>query len=250
MMFKDYKVAITGATSGIGLATAGRFIAEGATVIGIGRNFDKTGDLGKRFIPCSCDVRDPADIEKACTFINGTFGGVLDTFINNAGFGESTSVQTVTVEQFNRSFALLLRAPMLFGKALYPMLRNAPSKNGSIVNTASAASRTCAPDNPLYNLCKNAVVLYTKQQAAGFIGVRANSVSPGFIQTPIFERDGVRMDHDAVVAMYQRMATITCGRTGKPEEVADLIAFLASEDAKYINGADVLIDGGLMTVSK
>ena len=92
-------------------------------------------------------------------------------------------------------------------------------------------------------------MLYTKQQAQGFIGVRCNSVSPGFIQTPIFQRDGVNMAEADALAMYDQMAQITCGRTGKPEEVADLIAFLASTDAQYINGADVLIDGGLMTVS-
>ncbi|MFV0362961.1 MAG: SDR family NAD(P)-dependent oxidoreductase [Suipraeoptans sp.] len=248
MMFKNYKIVITGATSGIGLSTTKLFIEQGATVIGIGRNFAKTTELGSKFIPCECDVRDPAQIEKACAFISDTFAGELDTFVNNAGFGETTTIKDVTSEQFDRCFALLLRAGMLFGKALYPLLLKAPKKNACIVNNASSASRICAPDNTLYNLAKNAFVLYTKQQAAGFIGVRANSVSPGFIETPIFEREGSGMGNEAVVQMYQQMAAITCGRTGKPEEVADLIAFLASEDAMYINGADVLIDGGLMTV--
>lgn len=73
-MFKDYKIAITGATSGIGLSAARLFIAEGATVIGIGRNFENTKDLGERFISCSCDVRNPEQIEKACAFISETFG--------------------------------------------------------------------------------------------------------------------------------------------------------------------------------
>lgn len=249
-MFENYKVAITGATSGIGLAAAKLFIKEGATVIGIGRNFEDTKNLGERFIPCKCDVRNPEEIRNSCSFICKTFDGELDTFINNAGTGEHTSIKTVTSEQFDRCFAILLKAPMLFGKELYPMLLKAPHKNASIVNTASAASRTVAPDNPLYNLAKQAVVLYTQQQAAGFIGIRANSVSPGFIQTPIFEREGVNMHQADIEKMYNNIAQITCGRVGKPEEVADLIAFLASEDAMYINGADVLIDGGLMTVSK
>ena len=195
-MFQDYKVVITGATSGIGLATARLFIREGATVIGIGRNFSKTKELGDQFIPYTCDVRNADEIVKTCKFIKDTFDNELD-----------------------------------------------------IINTASAASRTVSSENPLYNLAKNAVVLYTKQQAQGFIGVRCNSVSPGFIQTPIFQREGVNMEENAVLAMYDQMAKVTCGRTGKPEEVADLIAFLASTDAQYINGADVLIDGGLMTVS-
>ena len=248
-MFQDYKVVITGATSGIGLATARLFIKEGATVIGIGRNFSKTKDLGDRFIPRTCDVRDADEIVKTCDFIKETFDNELDVFVNNAGFGENTTIRDVTVDQFDRCFSLLLRAPTLFAKELYPLLLNAPKNNASIINTASAASRTVSSENPLYNLAKNAVVLYTKQQAQGFIGVRCNSVSPGFIQTPIFQRDGVNMAEADVLAMYDQMAHITCGRTGKPEEVADLIAFLASKDAQYINGADVLIDGGLMTVS-
>lgn len=248
-MFQDYKVVITGATSGIGLATTQLFIREGATVIGIGRNFTRTEKLGEKFIPCSCDVRDPNEIQKACQFIKETFDNQLDIFINNAGFGENTTIQDVTPEQFDRCFHLLLQAPMLFAKEMYPLLLNSPKKNASIINTASAASRTINSENPLYNLAKNAVVLYTKQQAMGFIGVRCNSVSPGFIETPIFTRDGVGMPEEAVTKMYQQISHITCGRTGKPEEVADLIAFLTSTDGQYINGADVLIDGGLMTVS-
>jgi 3-oxoacyl-[acyl-carrier protein] reductase len=151
-MFQDYKVVITGATSGIGLATARLFIKEGATVIGIGRNFSRTTDLGDRFIPCTCDVRDANAIVKTCEFIGETFGSELDVFVNNAGFGENTTIRDVTVDQFDRCFSLLLRAPMLFAKELYPLLLNAPKNNASIINTASAASRTVSSENPLYNL--------------------------------------------------------------------------------------------------
>ncbi|MGJ0706142.1 SDR family oxidoreductase [Enterococcus avium] len=102
-MFQDYKVVITGATSGIGLATARLFIKEGATVIGIGRNFSKTKDLGDRFIPRTCDVRDADEIVKTCDFIKETFDNELDVFVNNAGFGENTTIRDVTVDQFDRA---------------------------------------------------------------------------------------------------------------------------------------------------
>ena len=248
MIFENYKVAITGATSGIGLAAAEMFLREGAEVIGIGRNFEKTSHLGDKFIPFKCDVRNEQEIEKACRFIAETFGGELDTFVNNAGSGESSTIYDVTAEQFVSSFSLLLMAPMIFGKLLYPLLKKGTKNNSSIINTASSASRACSVEKPLYNLAKNALVLYTKQQAKGFIGVRCNSISPGFIQTPIFEREGVNMPKETVTAMYDAVALVTCGRTAEPEETADLIGFLASEDAAYINGTDVLTDGGLMTV--
>jgi 3-oxoacyl-[acyl-carrier protein] reductase len=248
-MFKDYKVVVTGSTSGIGLETSRKFIEEGATVIGIGRNFERTKDLGDKFIPLKCNLRDPDDIAKACKFIDETFGGELDTLVNNAGAGELGTIMDFEPDAFDSAFRLLLKAPMLLSRALFPMLKKSPRKNGSIVNTASGAAYMISPDfSPLYSLAKTAVMRYTKQQARGFIGVRANSVSPGFIDTPIFGREGTEMDEATIQETYKTIASITCGRIGKPEEVADLILFLASEDAKYINGTDVIIDGGALTV--
>lgn len=249
-MFKNYKVVITGATSGIGLATAKKFLDAGATVIGIGRNFDRTAELGDKFIPCKCDVSKPEEVENACKFIDETFGGELDTFVNAAGQGFGIDVKDVTAEIFDLGMHTLLLAPMLFGKNLYPLLLKAPQKNPSIVNISSAASKTIWSDNVIYNLAKNAYVLYSRQQAKGFIGVRCNSVCPGFIDTPIFMRPGTDLTEEQVAATFQVISQVVPSkRVGQPEEVADLIAFLASTNALYINGADVLIDGGYTTVA-
>ena len=250
-MFQDYKVVITGATSGIRLATARLFIKEGATVIADRpRNFSKTKDLGDRFIPRICDVRDADEIVKTCDFIKETFDNELDVFVNNAGFGENTTIRDVTVDQFDRCLVFCCGHRMLFAEEWPPLLLNAPKNNASIINTASAASRTVSSENPLYNLAKNAVVLYTKQQAQGFIGVRCNSVSPGFIQTPIFQRDGVNMAEADVLAMYDQMAQVTCEPNRKTGRSSGLDrVFSPRRMHQYINGADVLIDGGLMTVS-
>ena len=249
-MFKDYKIAITGATSGMGLAAAKKFIDDGATVIAIGRSFAKVGDLGEKYIPCVCDVTKAEEIDKACRFISDTFGGELDTFVNAAGSGTyNKGVKDVTAADFDWGISLLLRAPVLFGKALYPMLLKSPQKNPSIVNIASSASRAISPDNIIYNLAKHDHVLYNKQQAAGFIGVRCNSVSPGFIDTHIFEAPGTDLSREAVLAMYEGVKQISpIPVIAEADEVADLILFLASTDAMYINGADVLIDGGLLSV--
>lgn len=248
-MFKGYKVVISGATSGIGLATAKKFLAEGATVIGIGRNFENTKDLGPNFIPCKCDVSQYDEIEAACKFIDETFGGELDTFVNNAGAGTHGTVTDYNVEDHLYGMNLLLNAPMQFGRNLYPMLVKAPSKNASIVNIASSAGHTISPNLLTYNLAKTAHIRYTHQQAAGMIGVRSNAVCPGFIETPIFGRPGTDMPPELVEAQYALVSSmVPLGRIGQPEEVAELIAFLASDEAMYINGANILIDGGLLTV--
>lgn len=246
-MFKDYKIAVTGGTSGIGLASVKKFLQEGATVIAIGRNLSGVEKLGDKCIPYSCDVTDPKQIEECCDFIEKTFDGELDTFMNAAGLGVGATIRDITAEYFDYGIALLLRAPVLFGKRLYPLLLKAPKKNASIVNVASSAGKTVAPDNFLYNLAKTGHILVTKQQAAGFIGVRSNAICPGFIDTPIFTREGTNIPPDQIPALYESVSQITpMHRVAQPEEVAELAAFLASEDAMYINGADVLIDGGIL----
>jgi 3-oxoacyl-[acyl-carrier protein] reductase len=246
-MFKDYKVAVTGATSGIGLAIARRFIDEGATVIGIGSDLQQTNNLGEKFIPCKCDVSIPAEIDKACAFIDETFGGELDTFVNASGTGTPATVTTITAEDFDAGMHLLVLAPILFGKNLYPMLLKSPKNYPSIINVASVASRRVLEDDMLYNLAENACVLYTKQQTLGFIGVRCNSVSPGFTANPAAGREGSYMSAEQIQEISD---AIPCGRIAQPEEVADAVAFLASTDASYVNGADLLIDGGFTTALK
>ena len=162
-MFKDYKVAVTGGTSGIGLASVKKFLEEGATVIAIGRNLTEVEKLGERCIPYYCDVTDDKQIEAACDFIEQTFNGELDTFLNAAGLGVGATIRDITPEYFAYGINLLLRAPILFGKRLYPMLLKAPKKNPSIVNIASSAGKTVAPENFLYNMAKTGHILYTKQ---------------------------------------------------------------------------------------
>ncbi len=247
--FNGQHVLITGATSGIGLACAERFLAEGATVIGLGRSFERTTALGERFIPFPCDVTDATRIEAACAFTLERFQGKLDVFVNVAGLGVKESCTSVNAERFDLACHLLLRAPVLFSAQLYEALLKGEGGAPSIIHVSSAASRSIVPDNILYGLFKTALVLYTKQAAAGLKGVRVNSISPGVIDTPIFNRDvNARRTPEEIAAMQSGLAkAIPCGRIGRPEECAELVAFLASREATAINGADVLIDGGIMT---
>jgi 3-oxoacyl-[acyl-carrier protein] reductase len=245
MIFNNYKVAITGATSGIGLAAAKEFIKEGATVIGIGRNFEKTADLGDKFIPFKCDVRNENEIIGACKFINKTFNGKLDVFVNNAGLGSNTPLVNMTHEAFTNAIGLLLEAPVLFSAKLYPLLLKSENGDPNIVITASLASRSF--DEPfLYCLGKAGAVHFTKLAANILRGVRVNSVSPGVIKTPIFTREGTEVPPEAMADFYKaRAQNNPLKRVAEPEEAAGLICFLASKNAAYINGSDVLIDGGM-----
>ena len=247
-MFENYKVVVTGATSGIGLEATKIFIKGGATVIGIGRDFSKTTDLGSRFIPCTCDLLNAEEIEKACSFINETFNGELDTLINCAGERVPTSIFDITPDEFHRGFDLLLLAPMLMCKHLFPLLEKAPSKNGTVVNVSSATNKHVQPNNTVFNLAKCALSLYTKQLCLGYGGhnVRAVSVSPGVINTPMYERGG--MSKEEVNKFFEDCAKDGCGRVGDAWEVGELICFLASEDAPIINSTEFTIDGALSTI--
>lgn len=250
MMYENYKVMVAGSTSGIGLAITKMFLEEGATVIGLGRNFKNTTDLGENFIPCKCDVTDPDELENACNFAKETFEGKLDVLINSAGLGVKEPVTNVPVERFDFAVNLLLRPSVLLTSHLNECLYECDSKKPVIIHVSSAASRSIVPDNILYGLCKHASNLHAKQSAAGMPGIRVFSISPGTIKTPIFNRDkNAQRTPEQIEAMFNQLAqAIPCHRVAEPEEIGDLVAFLCSDEASYLTGADFLIDGGIMTM--
>ncbi len=248
--FEDYKVFVAGSTSGIGLAITKMFLAEGASVIGLGRNFTNTAELGERYFPCRCDVTDPAQLKAACDKINDLFGGHLDVLVNSAGLGVKQPVTDVPVERFDLAIDLLLRPSVLLTAHCHEYLYAAESKKPVIIHISSAASRTIVPDNILYGMCKHAINLYTKQSAGGLPGIRVFSISPGVFQTPIFNRDkNAQRTPEEIKAMYENLAKpIPVGRVAEPSEIGDLVSFLCSDEASYMTGCDLLIDGGIMTV--
>jgi meso-butanediol dehydrogenase/(S,S)-butanediol dehydrogenase/diacetyl reductase len=241
------KVAIvTGGASGIGAATARRLRSEGARVAiadmneALGEQLAKElagADAGALFR--ATDVADLSEVEALVDAAVARFGR-LDVLVNNAGIGSFGETPDLDPEQWHRVIAVDLHAVFYGCRAAIPELRRAGG--GAIVNTASISGLRGDYGFAAYNAAKGAVVNYTRTLALdhGRDRIRANAVCPGPIDTPLAS---VLMQNATIVAEYQRLVPL--GRIGRPEDVAAAIAFLASDDAAYVSGACLEVDGGL-----
>lgn len=233
MQLEDKVALVTGANSGIGAACATRFRAEGATVIGL--DVAASSDEGWHEV----DVRDEAAVAAAVAAILEAHGRV-DVVVNAAGIGGATPVHALDQEQWDRVIDINLKGTYLVSKhALASMVER---RSGSIVNVASIEGLEGMDATSAYNASKGGVVLLTKQMAVdyGRVGVRVNCLCPGFIQTPMTEHLLALPGVGEKVAAATQMA-----RVGQPEEVAAAATFLASDDASYVTGHALVVDGGL-----
>ena len=241
------KVAIiTGAASGIGRATAIRFAQEGARVLGADVNKDglevtvatirDAGGIAEA-VPCDVSVED--DVRRLVqTALD--LDGRLDVMVNNAGIGNPPlPLGEMPLEEWERTLATNLRGVFLGCKHAAPVM--ARQGGGSIVNTASVAGVLGARLMGPYNAAKGGVVTLTKNVAVdyGESGVRCNCVCPGLIDTPLAQPIKEWGLWEQVVQRH------TLRRAGRPEEVAAAILFLASDDASFITGTALFVDGGL-----
>ncbi|MEV8635230.1 glucose 1-dehydrogenase [Streptosporangium sp. NPDC051023] len=236
------KVAlITGGTSGMGLATAHRLLAEGAQVIITGR--DKTRldtaleELGDRVLGIPGDATSLTDLETLTATIRDRYGR-LDVVFANAGIGAFQPVGDVTEAEFYHVVDVNFKAAFFTIQKTLPLLPD----RGAIVINASFALHRGVPDAALYSATKAAVHNLTRTLAAELTPrrIRVNSVSPGYIDTPAFRAETSATAQAAIATV------VAAGRVGTADEVAATVAFLASSEASYINGQDILVDGGLI----
>lgn len=231
----DYKVAVvTGGASGIGKATALEFARLGYTVIILDKNCPNRGGSSEYY---ACDVTYERDIHVAFNRIFARFCRI-DVLVNNAGVHLARPVTETSIEEYERVMGNL-KSVFLCSQAALPFLL--PSR-GSIINIASGMGILPDKDAPIYSTSKAAIIHLTKCLALeyGRQGVRVNCVCPGPVETPfLLNAFGGRQD---LVELSGKMNPL--GRNAKPEEIARVIAFLASDDASYVNGATWTVDGG------
>ena len=244
----DGRVAIvTGAGSGIGRATAERLALEGARVVCADVNQTGAEETAETIRGASgearavrCDVSDPASVT---ALVDGAVKawGKLDIVANVAGIGGFKRTTDVSLEDWNRMIGINLTGPFLVCQAALPHILET---KGAIINTGSVAGLKSHPYSAAYCASKGGVVLLTKALAAeyGRKGIRINCVCPGGIETPMI--GAFQLPEGVNPAVLQRLMPL--GRFGQAHEVAGTIAFLASDDAAYINGAAIVVDGGMI----
>lgn len=234
-------IIVNGGTSGIGEATSLDLAKNGATVIICGRNKERGEEIvrrisafgGKAFF-CSLDVTDDNSINSMKEFVEHGFKKV-DVLFNNAGiYPVEPSLEDADRIQINMIFDNNIAGMVMVTKAIVPFIKES---NGVIINTASIGGMESFTSGQSYGYtgAKAAVIKFSKMLAKKYgRDFRTNCICPGTIRTPIFK-------HFDEERMSQK---IPMGRTGKPEEVAKVVSFLASDDASYLNGAVITIDGG------
>lgn len=234
---------ITGGSSGIGLATAKAFVAEGAQVVITGRNFRQleaaVREIGHDVTPVQCDVLNLEQIDALASEVANRFAG-LDIIFANAGLFTTAPVGNVSPAEFDAVFNTNVKGVFFTVQALLPLLR----RGASIILNGSIARRMGRPGISLYAASKAAVRTFARNFSADLAprGIRVNVISPGPVETPIWERG---RDQASADAMRRKIASgVPMGRMGGPAEIAAAAVFLASGESSYMTGAELVIDGG------
>lgn len=242
-------VLITGGASGIGLAAVKLFLEHGAKVAVA----DINEDSGKQLIESlphehaaffKTDITNEADCQKTVQSVLSQFG-TIDVLINNAGIEIVSPIHEMTLEDWNHILQVNLTGVFLMSKHTLPHMLE--KKSGSIINTGSVGGLVGWPDIPAYNATKGGVIQLTKSMAIDYAAhqIRVNCIAPGIIDTPLNEKSFLDNHSESLEVVKKEKAKVNpLLRLGKPEEIAGVMLFLASDLSSYMTGSVVTADGG------
>jgi len=239
------RALITGGTSGIGLETARQFIAEGARVAVTGSNPETIEQarkvLGEQALILRVDAGDVAQQKELAKTLAESFGQ-LDAVFVNAGVAKLAPVEQWTEAEWDRALAINLKGPFFLVQALLPILANP----ASIVLNTSINARIGMPNSSVYGASKAGLISMARTLSGELIGrgIRVNAVSPGPVSTPLYGKlgmDSAELEKVAAGIMSQ----VPAGRFGQPSEIAKAVVFLASDEAAFTVGSELVIDGGM-----
>lgn len=247
--FNNKVALVTGAASGIGLATARAFAESGATVVLADINADAVNKAAQDLVPNGfqaeaviCNVANLDDIEAMVKHIVSTYGQ-LDIAFNNAGI-QNVLAETAdaTAEDFDRVMSVNLRG--VWGCMKYELIQMRQQGNGVIVNCSSLGGILGGAERANYHAAKHGVLGLTKSAALEYAtrNIRINAVCPGLIRTPMSEKMAASGQKEALDAMVK---TVPMQRQGGPEEIADAVLWLASDCSSFVTGQSISVDGGL-----
>ena len=241
---------VTGAGTGIGRAIALALAREGAKVAVAGRRREKLGEVaqairqaGGEALVTVCDVSSEADSYRAVKDAEEAFGHV-NVLVNNAGALSVSTVESISVEEWDRLMATNLKGPFLMSRAVLPAMRQAGG--GAIVNVGSVLGLVAMKDRAAYCASKGGVTMLTKAMALDHAQekIRVNCICPAIVETDLI-RELFSKSEEGRRARDARLAMLPLGKFGKPDDIAELAVFLASEESSWMTGTAIPVDGGL-----
>lgn len=249
------KALVTGAAQGLGAAHARVLAREGARVLMTDINADKVAAAAQAIndefgegtaLALAHDVTDPDDWDRAIACAAEALGG-LSVLVNNAGIGVRGTIETCTLEEWRRGFAVNVDSVFLGCQKALPLMKD--NQPGSIINISSIAGLIASDTMPGYNASKAAVWMLSKSVALycakrGWV-IRCNSIHPTFVDTPILDGIGANAGIEKEVIMGKLARQIPLGRIGAPEEIANGVLYLASDESSFMTGAELKLDGGI-----
>ena len=242
-VLRDTRVIISGASSGIGLETARRLAAGGAGVCLVGRRPEPLAaaaeELGDRAWTFSCDVADPQSVRALAREASSRWGAV-DGLVNNAGIAPMAVLDETTTEVWDEVFGVNVRGPFLMCRELGPLLRQGSSP--AVVNVSSTLAVKAIPGMAAYNATKAALNQLTRSLALEWApDIRVNAVMPAVVDTPIHAVRGMSPEQVREMGGLHPL-----GRVGEPSDVAAMILYLLSDNASWMTGAIIPVDGGML----